>query len=66
MEVKSDPIAYIMQSTLLNWSKTAGFTFGNTCTMETLRIVEELKINIKYQISQRQHFVTQNNNRSTK
>lgn len=31
MDVKRDPIAYTMQLTLCNWSKTAGFGGGKTC-----------------------------------
>lgn len=31
IEVKSDPMAKTMQSTVCNFSSTVGFTLGNTC-----------------------------------
>lgn len=61
MEVKSDPIAYTMQSTLLNWSNTAGFTFGKTCTMESLKTVKYLKNKDRFQVCQHQQFVFNHN-----
>lgn len=33
IEVKRDPMPNTIQSTLLNCSKTVGFTEGKTCTM---------------------------------